>query len=83
MKPPLPYDRGKQILKLLALNKPLSVLGLSQILEPKIAANSKVSQKVQKNRLLLRSKVYFLRLDNDFNELVFKISGINFAPLFW
>ena len=36
MKPPLPYDRGKQILKLLALHEPLSVRGLSQMLEPQI-----------------------------------------------
>ena len=36
MKLPLPYDRGKQILKLLALHEPLSVRGLSQMLEPQI-----------------------------------------------
>ena len=36
MKQPLPYDRRKQILKLLALHEPLSVRGLSQMLEPHI-----------------------------------------------
>ena len=66
MKQPLPYDRRKQILKLLAHHEPLSVRGLSQMLEPHI----------EPRRLRdALSRLYRKKLITKRNDLVFGGAG--------
>lgn len=89
---PLPYDRGRQILTLLALHEPLSVRGLSQMLEPEMKPRrlrDALSRLYLKNLITKRNDrvfggaatFYQISRDHKARKAISEVTGISISDL--